>query len=111
MISEDQVSNLTAVNLFIELLKLNPVYGVALKLGDCEGVNALSYLSVKEVEQSLEASEFQPKSGFGSVVRPIFQFWFRRNVPFFRLFYREMEELHLVIRYDFENDSYYLSNY
>lgn len=111
LIPEKQISNLTTANLFLELLKLNPIYAVALKLGDVQQVNAVSSLSAKEIEKSLEASEFQPKSVFRSLTRPIFQYWFRRNVPFFRLFYRESEQLPLVIRYDFENDSYYLSNY
>ncbi len=111
LISEIDISKLNSGNLFLELLKLNPVYLVALKLGNRNGKNALSSISSSELKESLRASEFQPKRSFQSITRPIFHYWFRRNVPFFRLFYRETEKLPLVIRYDFKNDSFYLDNY
>ncbi|MFT6246367.1 MAG: hypothetical protein ACJA0U_002476 [Salibacteraceae bacterium] len=111
LVSDDGISKLSSANLFIELLKLNPVYLVALKLGDRNGKSALSSISLKELEGSLIASEFRPKGGFTSIIRLIFHYCFRRNVTFFRLFYRETEQLPLVIRYDFKNDSFYLDNY
>lgn len=111
LISNDDISKLTSSKLFLELLKLNPIYLVALKLGDINSKNALAFLSSDDVEKSLKASEFQPKSGFRSVTRSVFHYWFRRNVPFFRLFYKETEQLPLVIRYDFKNNSFYLDNY
>jgi hypothetical protein len=111
LISESEISKLASGNLFLELLKLNPIYLVALKFGDRKGKNIVSSISIDELKESLRASEFQPKGGFQSILRPIFHYCFRRNVPFFRLFYRETEKLPLVIRYDFKNDSFYLDNY
>jgi hypothetical protein len=111
LISKDDALKITSTNLFLELLKLNPVYAVALRLGYFNEVKAIDTLSEQQVEKVLAGDEFQPKRGFTSALRPIFQFWFSRNVAFFRLFYREAEELPLVIRYDFKNDSYFLANY
>ena len=112
LISDDVLSKLTSANLFIEFLKLNPIYTVALKLGDFQGTSAVLSLSSDEVKKSLSASDFQPKGGFRSITRPIFYYWFRRNTLFFRLFYTETElQLPMVIRYDFKHDSFYLDNY
>ena len=111
LISKEDALKITSANLFLELLKLNPVYAVALRLGCFNEVKAIDTLSEQQVEKVLAGDEFQPKRGFTSALRPIFQFWFSRNVAFFRLFYREAEELPLVIRYDFKNDSYFLANY
>ena len=111
LISDGDISKFTCSNLFLELLKLNPIYVAALKLGDRNGKKALSSLSGSDVEKSLNQIQYQPKKGVLAIVRPIFQYWFRRNVPIFRLFYREMEQLPMVVRYDFENDSFYLDNY
>ncbi|MCJ8288281.1 MAG: glycosyltransferase [Crocinitomicaceae bacterium] len=111
LISQGDISKLSSENLFLELLKLNPIYVVALKLGSRNGMRALTSISLGELEESLSASEFQPKGGFRLITRPIFQYFFRRNVPFFRLFYRETEQLPLVIRYDFKNNSFYFDNY
>lgn len=111
LVSDDFISKVKSSTIFLELLKLNPIYVVARKLGDLNSINPSDTLSSKEAENLLSGSDFQPKSGVYSIVRPIFQFWFRRNVPFFRLFYKDAEQLPLVIRYDFKNDNYYLANY
>ncbi|MDG1332090.1 MAG: hypothetical protein P8P74_07160 [Crocinitomicaceae bacterium] len=111
LISNNDKSILTSANLFLELIKLNPIYPVALKLGDFNGVEASNQLSSKELREILSGDQFQQKRGFTSALRPIFKFWFKRNVPFFRLFYKDTEELPLVIRYDFKNNSYYFLDY
>ena len=111
LISEIDTQTLTTANLFLELLKVNPIYVLALKLGDTNGREPFSNLTSEEVPKSLSSPEFQPKFGFRSVLRPIFKFFFQRNVPFFRLFYRDTEQLPMVVRYDFKNDSFYLDNY
>lgn len=108
---DGNASNLNPANLFIELLKMNPVYVLAMNLGSFNGKNALEILSKEEVAESLKSPEFQPKTSAGSILRPIFRFWFYSNLPIFRLFYRETEQLPMVIRYDFKNDSYFLDNY
>ena len=111
LFSRKEFEELTMANLFLELLKKNPVYALALNLGDVNGINPLSVLTTNDVKNSLSAAHFQPKGGVRAIVRPIFQYWFRRNVPFFRLFYRDMERLPVVIRHDFVNNSFYLVNY
>ena len=111
LVPEEVVARLKCESLFLELLMLNPVYVLALKLGDFKDVPQVKSLSVQEVSKMFSEKELQPKGVIGAVFRPIFQFWFSRNVPFFRLFYKEAERLPLVIRYDFENDSFYLDNY
>lgn len=111
LISADEISIMKIGSLFLELLKRNPIYILALKVGDLNDVKPLSTLSPEDVKNSLIAREFQPKGGVYTIIRPIFQYWFRRNVTFFRFFYKEMEQLPLVIRYDFKNDSFYLDNY
>lgn len=110
LVSKEWTEQITSGSLFIELLKLNPVYVLALKLGNYRGMPALNPLAVVELQQRLDSAEFRVRKGIGMFVRPIFHYWFRRNVPVFRLFYRELEQLPLVIRYDFKNDSFYLSN-
>ena len=111
VVSESDISKLDAGNLFLELLKLNLIYLVAINLGNRNGKKALSIISINELKKSLGASKFQPKRGFRSMLRPFFHYFFRRNVSFFRFFYKESEKLPLVIRYDFENNSFYLENY
>lgn len=111
LFSSNELEELTIANLFLELLKKNPVYALALNLGGINGINPLSVLTINDVKNSLWAAHFQPKGGARVIVRPIFQYWFRRNVPFFRLFYRDMERLPVVIRHDFVNNSFYLVNY
>ncbi|MFT5860863.1 MAG: hypothetical protein ACI865_002979 [Flavobacteriaceae bacterium] len=105
------LEKMNASNLFLELLKLNPVYVAAIKIGDMNGREAVNCLTKDEVAKSIEDSQFQPKKGIRVITRPIFRLFFRRNVLFFRLFYRETERLPMVIRYDFKNDSFYLDNY
>ncbi len=109
LVSDDIISRMKSANIFLELLKLNPVHLVVRKLGDFNGVNASELVTEQEVSEALKAKEFQPKGGIYGLLRPIFQFWFSRNVPFFRLFYKEGKQLPLVIRYDFKNDNYYLN--
>jgi len=111
LLSENAVSNIQSGSLFLELMKLNPIYLVALKLGDFADVRGKSSVPSSDVYTMYNKPEFQPKKGLRAIVRPIFYFWFRRNVPFFRLFYNEMELMPLVIRYDFENDTFYLSTF
>ena len=111
LLSDERVSKLLSANLFVELLTLNPIYLVMLKLGDINDMKALSSISKDELEESLSARAFQPKRGFRFITRPIFHYFFRRNVTFFRMFYRESEHLPRVIRYDFTNDSFYFDNY
>ena len=107
----ETISNLTTANLFIELLKLNPIYVLALNLGSLNGKMALETLTKDAIAESLKSPNYQPKGGLRSIVRRFFSPWFYSNVPFFRLFYKEMERLPMVIRYDFKNDSYFLDNY
>jgi hypothetical protein len=111
LLTKEVISKIGSANLFVELLKLNPIYLAALKLGDLAGVNPSEVLSTEDVSEILSGPEYQPKGGVTAIFRPIFQFWFNLNVPFFRLFYKESEQLPLVIRYDFKNDSFYLDNY
>ncbi len=111
LISENDISKLNCGNLFFELLKLTSIYLAAIKFGSINNKKAVSSISINELKESLGASEFQPKTGFKSMIRPVFHPFFRRNVPFFRFFYKESEKLPLVIRYDFENNSFYLENY
>lgn len=105
------ISSITTGSLFIELLKLNPVYVLGLNIGTFNGINAHELLSKEEVAERLKSTLYQPKSGMRSITRAFFRPWFYLNVPIFRLFYKEMERLPLVIRYDFKNDSYFLDNY
>lgn len=107
----EAISQLSAANLFIEFLKLNPIYVLALNLGSFNDKSVHETLSVEAVAESLKSPEYQPRGGFRSIVRTFFRPWFYSNVPFFRLFYKEMERLPMVIRYDFKNDSYFLDNY
>lgn len=111
LISTDTTSRIKSSTFVLELLKLNPLYAAVIKAGDYGNIEAVNYASDEDVRRILFAPEFQPNSGLKSVLRPIFHIWFRRNVPFFRFFYKEMEGLPPVIRYDFKNDSFYLSNY
>lgn len=110
LVSNEWIQQIETGSLFIELLKLNPIYHLVLKLGDFRGRPQLNPISELELQKSLSSFGFHLKKGIPSLFRPIFYIWFRRNVPVFRLFYRELEQLPLVIRYDFKNDSFYLSN-
>jgi len=67
LISKDDALKITSTNLFLELLKLNPVYAVALRLGYFNEVKAIDTLSEQQVEKVLAGDEFQPKRGFTSV--------------------------------------------
>lgn len=109
--SNEEVDELTASNLFVQLLKCTPVYAAAMKFGEFNDVERHSCLSIEELDRVLSTSEFLPKTGLKSLLRPIFSFWFYRNVRFFRLFYRELEQLPLVVRFDFKHNSFYLDNY
>lgn len=109
--SNEGVNELTTSNLFVQLLKCTLVYPVAMKFGDFNGVERSSPLSVEELDRVLSPNEFPSKTGLKSLLRPIFSFWFHRNVRFFRLFYRELEQLPLVVRFDFKHNSFYLDNY
>ncbi len=111
LFSEDDLIQLTTANLFVQLLKRTPVYPVALKLTDYNKVKSVSQLTTSELKSVLSAREFQPKTGLKSLFRPIFSYWFHQNVRFFRLFYRELEQLPTVVRFDFEHNSFYLGNY
>jgi hypothetical protein len=111
LIPNNSTSSITTGNLFIELLMLNPVYVLGLNIGTFNGINAHERLSKDEVAERLKSPLYQPKSGMRSITRAFFRPWFYLNVPIFRLFYKEMERLPLVIRYDFKNDSYFLDNY
>ncbi|MFK7786894.1 MAG: glycosyltransferase [Crocinitomicaceae bacterium] len=110
LVTDNVISRMKSTTIFLELLKLNPVYLVVQKLGSFGGAHSSESVSEQEVSEVFSAQEFQPKGGIYGLLRPIFQFWFSRNVPFFRLFYKEGKQLPLVIRYDFKNDSYYLND-
>lgn len=111
LFSTDEINELTTTNLYAHLLKKTLVYAVALEFGGYNAVDRLSVLSVEELVDCLSEQHFQPKFGLKSLVRPIFSFWFYRNVRFFRLFYRELEQLPLVVRFDMKHNSFYLENY
>lgn len=98
-------------HLFIETIKRTPLYVCAKKFGDKNGIKSVETLSVKQVKTLLSDQKFQARKGIRSIMRPVFRYFFRRNVPIFRLFYRETERLPMVIRYDFNNKNYYLDNY
>lgn len=109
--SAETISNLSSGSLFIELLKLNPLYVLALNLGSFNYINAHEILSKEVVAEMLNSPLYLPKSGMRSIARVFFRPWFYSNVPIFRLFYKEMEKLPMVIRYDFQHKNYYLDNY
>ncbi len=111
LISAETISNLSSGSLFIELLKLNPMYVLALNLGSFNDINAHEILSKEDVAEMLNSPLYLPKSGMRSIARVFFRPWFYSNVPIFRLFYKEMEKLPMVIRYDFQHKNYYLDNY
>jgi hypothetical protein len=98
-------------NLFIELLKVTPLYVLVDQIGERNGIKSLHALSENDCRELLADAKFQAKKGGLLLMRPIFKFWFDRNVRFFRLFYKEMERLPLVIRYDFKHDNYFLDNF
>lgn len=97
--------------LFLETIKSTPMYVCAKKIGNRNGVQNLHSLTVNQVRSVLADQRFQPRKGLRSITRPLFRYFFKRNVPIFRLFYKETEQLPLVIRYDFKNESFYLDNY
>jgi hypothetical protein len=97
--------------LYLELLKVNPIYVAATKLGDFNAKKRLFSFDKSDVKNRLLDAQYQPKKGLISIIRPLFRIWFFLNTPIFRLFYKEIENLPLVIRYDFKHDSYYLDNY
>lgn len=111
LLPHEKISDLNSANIFVELLKLNPVYVLAINIGSFNGKNTLSIATKEEVAESLMALDYQPKKGVRSILRPIFRSWFCSNIPIFRFFYREMEQLPMVIRYEIKNDSYFLDNY
>jgi hypothetical protein len=98
-------------HLFIETIKRTPLYVCAKKFGDKNGINAIQTLGAEEVKLLLSDQKFQPRKGIRAFMRPIFRYFFNRNIPIFRLFYRETEQLPMVIRYDFKYKNYYLDNY
>lgn len=101
--------------LFIELLKVNPIYVIDLKLGDFNGKEPLFKVDEQEVVRTFQDQGFHSKNILKiilrPILRPIFRSLFIRNVPIFRLLYKEMEKLPLIIRYDDKHDSFYLDNY
>lgn len=98
-------------HLFIETIKRTPLYVCAKKFGDKNGINGIQMLGMEEVKSLLSDQKFQPRKGIRAFMRPIFRYFFNRNIPIFRLFYRETEQLPMVIRYDFKHKNYYLDNY
>lgn len=111
LVSREWIEKMDVGSLFIELLKLNPVYHLVFKLGEYAQVSVVKKLTHAELMKSLDSPEFQPRKGLRTLFLPVFNYWFGRNIPVFRLFYKELEQMPLVIRYDFKNDSFYLSNY
>lgn len=111
LVSREWIEKMEVASLFIELLKLNPVYHLVFKLGEYGQVAAVKKLTHAELMKSLDSPEFHPRKGLITLFLPVFNYWFSRNIPVFRLFYKELEQMPLVIRYDFKNDSFYLSNY
>jgi hypothetical protein len=98
-------------HLFIETIKRTPLYVCAKKFGNINGIKDSQILSVEEVKTLLSDKKFQARKGIKTVTRPVFRYFFNRNIPIFRLFYRETERLPMVIRYDFKHNNYYLDNY
>lgn len=111
IVKGDTITQMRSNTLFFELIKLNPIYVVALKFGDYNNVQPHYSDNVRNAQDILNVSEHRTKNVLRLLLSPLFQYWFNKNIPIFRFLYKEMEQLPFVIRYDFKNDSYYLSNY
>lgn len=98
-------------DLFITSLKVTPLYVFMEKLGDRKRMRAIHPLTKESVRDLLSDEKFHPKKGLYRIARPFFRFWFHENFQISRLFFKEIEKLPMVIRYDFKNDSYFLDNY
>lgn len=98
-------------NLFIELLKVTPLYIFVDQIGSRNGMHSLHSMSRSDVKECLSHPKFKRNRVIRMLARPFFWHFFYLNVPFFRLFYKEIERFPMVIRYDFKNDSFYLDNY
>lgn len=98
-------------NLFIELLKITPLYLLVDQIGSRNGIESIHPLSKHDLRESLKTPKFR-RNGFRRILtHPNLFPGFYGNVPFIRFFYKEIRGFPLVIRYDFRNNSYFLDNY
>ena len=98
-------------NLFIELLKVTPLYVIMEKIGSRNGIESIHRLSKSELRESLKDPKYKRNLFRRLITHPNLFVGFYANVPFIRFFYKEIGRFPLVIRYDFRNDSYFLDNY
>ncbi len=98
-------------NLFVESIISTPLYVCTRKFGDRNGVEQIHNLNAGQTTSNLKGKKIHARKSVLSIFRPVFRYFFMKNVPIFRLFYKETERLPLVIRYDFKNCSHYLDNY
>lgn len=109
------LKEITGFELFARFWQHTKLYGAAIPLS-LQNDTSKSILpsisaSASPQLQHLKIRYHKPESFFKKSVKALFYPLYRYEIPYFRHFYIEMNNIHPIIRYDENNDAFYFSKY